>query len=49
MTEERAFSWDDEFTEVEDSFQIVPPGDYDFTIVDFERAHLTAATRCRLA
>ena len=45
MTEERAFSWDDEFTEVEDSFQIVPPGDYDFTIVDFERAHFDGSDK----
>lgn len=45
MTEERAFSWDDEYTEVEDSFQIVPPGDYDFTIVDFERARFEGSDK----
>lgn len=45
MTEERVFSWDDEFTEVEDSFQIIPPGDYDFTIVDFERARFEGSDK----
>ena len=45
MTEERAFSWDDEYTEVEDSFQIVPPGDYDFTIVDFERSRFEGSDK----
>lgn len=52
MTEERAFNWDDEYTEVEDSFQIVPPGDYDFTIVDFERAQFDGSDKmppCKMA
>lgn len=45
MAEERAFSWDDEYTEVEDSFQTVPAGDYDFTIVDFERARFEGSDK----
>lgn len=45
MTEEKVFSWDDEFTEVEDSYQVVPAGDYDFTIVDFERARFEGSDK----
>lgn len=45
MEEARAFSWDDEFTETEDSFQIVPPGDYDFTIIGFERAYFDGSNK----
>ena len=45
MTEEKVFSWDDEFTEVEDSYQVVPAGDYDFTIVDFDRARFEGSDK----
>lgn len=45
MTEEKVFSWDDEFTEVEDSYQVVPAGDYDFTIIDFERARFEGSDK----
>lgn len=52
MTEERAFNWDDTFTETEDTFEVVPEGDYDFTIVDFERAHFDGSEKmppCNMA
>lgn len=52
MTEERAFSWDDSFEETTNEFQLVPEGDYDFTIVDFERAHFDGSEKmppCNMA
>lgn len=34
----RAIGWDEEFTESEPEFQTLPEGDYDFTIMNFERS-----------
>lgn len=45
MAEDKVFRWDDEFTEVSDSFEIVPAGDYDFKIVEFERAQFEGSEK----
>ena len=36
MAEEREFGWDDEI-ENDNEFQILPDGDYNFTVTGFER------------
>ena len=45
MAEERAFSWDDTYQETESEFTLLPPGDYDFTIVDFERGYFDGSEK----
>jgi hypothetical protein len=39
VNEQVAFSWDDEDIEVEErpEFELLPPGDYSFTVANFER------------
>lgn len=44
MAEERAFSWDDEYTEAEE-FTTLPEGDYPFKIVNFERAYFEGSDK----
>lgn len=52
MVEERALSWDDEINYEERSFITLPEGDYDFEVVDFERARHPGSERlpaCNMA
>ena len=47
MTEQavdREFSWDDEI-EKDSEFVLLPPGDYDFTVADFERGRFSGSEK----
>lgn len=49
MAEEREFGWDDEI-ENDNEFQILPDGDYNFTVTGFERGrHQGSAKTSRRA
>lgn len=48
----KAFGWDDEVAEVENEFVVFPEGDYDFKVVDFERAYFDGSKKmppCNMA
>lgn len=44
MAEEREFSWDDEI-ENDSEFQLLPEGDYNFTVTGFERGRHSGSSK----
>ena len=48
MAEEREFGWDDEI-ENDSEFQILPDGDYNFTVTGFERGRHQGSAKLRRA
>ena len=49
MNTDRALSWDDEFTNEQQEFVLLPEGDYAFEVTGMERARFEAAPSCRPA
>lgn len=43
--ENKAFNWDDDFEETSSEFVVFPKGDYNFKIVDFERAYFEGSDK----
>ena len=42
---ERELDWDDEIENDGTEFTLLPPGDYDFTVTDFEREHYSGGAK----
>ena len=49
MNTDRALSWDDEFTNEQQEFVLLPEGDYAFEVTGMERARFEGRPSCRPA